>query len=297
MRVGLASVVRHLEIAESHFDRARNEENDDYLNDAVYRANQAYEGSLKEAWRVLIGSDPNKKKTFELERGLKKSGVLTERARNLLQNYREQWRNPSTHDHTLLFGSQDAFLALWSAIAFATVLLDQIITKLSEREANSSVELLAAAAADAGPPNRPLAEHLVDFANTPRAFIRSDGRLRSEAELIGWLSAYTKLTDRSISVETYPKLEAGIQPDLILTRGRERMVVELKRGRGGKAFLGSATAQLLGYLKELQIKEGALIVAPSADFQSMESWVDIYEEGGQTLYRIVVIVPSGFSHF
>ena len=54
---GLRSVILHIEMAERHFENGK--KGDDYrlFTDVIYRSNQAYEGSLKEAYQVLTGKN------------------------------------------------------------------------------------------------------------------------------------------------------------------------------------------------------------------------------------------------
>ena len=75
---GLVSVISHIEIAERHLDRGKKGE--DYLfTDAIYRTNQAFEGSLKEAYRVLTGNQPGKLTPFKIEQYFVQNSILKER--------------------------------------------------------------------------------------------------------------------------------------------------------------------------------------------------------------------------
>ncbi len=58
---GIKAAVRHIEVAERHLTRSRKEQEDDLLNDVVYRSNQAFEGMLKEAYSVFTETDAGKK--------------------------------------------------------------------------------------------------------------------------------------------------------------------------------------------------------------------------------------------
>jgi hypothetical protein len=51
--VGLKAVVQHAQAAVRHLERGQKERDETAFTDAVYRTNQAFEGSLKEAYRVL----------------------------------------------------------------------------------------------------------------------------------------------------------------------------------------------------------------------------------------------------
>ncbi|HST57341.1 MAG TPA: hypothetical protein VLK84_01560, partial [Longimicrobium sp.] len=132
---GLRAAVRHVEVAERWLLRARREQEDDLLNDVIYRTNQAFEGMLKEAYQVFTGADGGKLRPHDIERYFLDNKVLTQRALQLFSNYRRDWRNASTHDHRLFFKEQEALLAIVSVTAFSLILLDQIIERVSyERE-------------------------------------------------------------------------------------------------------------------------------------------------------------------
>ena len=120
---GVLSVVSHIEIAERHYGGGKN--GDDYLyNDVIYRCNQAFEGSLKEAYRIITGNDPNKLTPHKIEKYFEQNSVLRERVLSLFTNYRTEWRNKSTHDYKLYFSEQEAFLAIVSISAFINILFD-----------------------------------------------------------------------------------------------------------------------------------------------------------------------------
>lgn len=51
---GISSLISHIEIAERHYENGKS--GDDYLfTDVIYRSNQAFEGILKEAYRIISG--------------------------------------------------------------------------------------------------------------------------------------------------------------------------------------------------------------------------------------------------
>jgi hypothetical protein len=59
---GLRAVKSHIDAAVRHFARAQTEGDDPLFTDAIYRCNQAFEGSIKEAYRILANKDPQKKR-------------------------------------------------------------------------------------------------------------------------------------------------------------------------------------------------------------------------------------------
>ena len=122
---GISSVVSHIEIAERHYENGKL--GDDYLfNDVIYRSNQAFEGALKEAYRIITGMTPNRITPHQIEKYFEENNILKERVLQLFTNYRTEWRNKSTHDYKLYFSEQEAFLAIVNISAFINILLDQM---------------------------------------------------------------------------------------------------------------------------------------------------------------------------
>src|SRR5687768_12024943 len=124
---GLKAVLLHIETAVAHRDRGQDTPDDTAFTDTIYRTNQAFEGGLKEAYRVLTGKTPEKKTPSQIEEYFTSNVIFRPRVLSQFKNYRTEWRNPSTHDHQLDFDASEALLAIVSVCAFANVLLDQII--------------------------------------------------------------------------------------------------------------------------------------------------------------------------
>jgi len=100
---GLWAVLIHVEAAFKHLSRGQELADESLFTDAIYRTNQAFEGSIKEAYRVLAASDPAKLRPFDIENYLDKNKVFKTRVLAQFKNYRTEWRNPSAHDYTLMF--------------------------------------------------------------------------------------------------------------------------------------------------------------------------------------------------
>src|SRR6266478_6573129 len=128
---GLSAVIKHVEVGTRHLKRAQRSKDDSAFTDAIYRSNQAFEGSLKEAYRVLAGKDPSRESPNSIASYLEKQNVLKPRVLAQFGNYRTEWRNPSTHDYKLKFDEDEALLAIVTVSAFAIVLMDQIAEQLS----------------------------------------------------------------------------------------------------------------------------------------------------------------------
>lgn len=150
-RTGLNAVKLHVGTAIKHLTRGEAENDETAFTDAILRCNHAFEGSVKEAFRVLAGSDPTKKTPASIEIFLKEGGVLRPKVLAQFENYRKEWRNPSTHDYLLDFDASEALLAIVSVTVFAVVLCDQIRGKLAFIAAQEQGEHLAAAGENALP--------------------------------------------------------------------------------------------------------------------------------------------------
>ena len=73
---GLKAVLLHIETAFRHLSRGQETDDDTAFTDAIYRTNQAFEGSVKEAYRVLAGHDPAKKRPFDIENYLEQNNIF-----------------------------------------------------------------------------------------------------------------------------------------------------------------------------------------------------------------------------
>jgi len=127
---GLTAIVRHVEAAIRHYDRAGKGDDEDAYTDCIYRTNQVYEGSLKEAFRILSSNPPAKKTLFDIEKYFDSDNKIRSRVLKQMTRYREDYRNPSTHDYKLDFDENEALLAILSVSAFAKLLVSQMKAKI-----------------------------------------------------------------------------------------------------------------------------------------------------------------------
>jgi hypothetical protein len=79
---GLKAVLSHIETAFRHLSRGQESDDDTAFTDAIYRTNQAFEGSVKEAYRVLAGQDPSRKRPYDIENYLERNNVFRSRVLN-----------------------------------------------------------------------------------------------------------------------------------------------------------------------------------------------------------------------
>ncbi|RMU66446.1 hypothetical protein ALP25_05495 [Pseudomonas syringae pv. syringae] len=140
--LGLMALLAHVEVAYKHLKRGQKNSDDSAFTDAVYRTNQAFEGGLKEAYGVLAKKKLDKTRIFDIEQFFSKSNVFRKRVLDQFTNYRQEWRNPSTHDHKLDFSESEAFLAIVSVTAFSCLLVDEIALQLARDREEEAAKLL-----------------------------------------------------------------------------------------------------------------------------------------------------------
>lgn len=253
---GLRAVKLHIDAAVRHFIRAQAENDEPLYTDAIYRCNQAFEGSTKEAYRVLASKDPQKKTPADIEKFLASSNLLRKKVLDQFTNYRREWRNPSTHDYTLDFDEDEALLAIVSVTVFAIVLCDQIESKIAFN-----------AAAAATPATNLIVSHeepILDLvANVVMAFGANhvDSKemslspvknyYRLEGELAGYLSSALSSVN-GLEVVQNQKISER-EADIVVKRGSEFVVVELKNASMSgniNVIMQRATAQAASYVRE-----------------------------------------------
>jgi hypothetical protein len=265
---GLRSVLRHIDAAYKHFERGQSAGDESAFTDAIYRTNQAFEGSIKEAYRVLTGKDPQKSKPYDIEKYLEEEKIFRDRVLFQFTNYRQQWRNPSTHDYNLDFDEDEAFLAIISVSAFTKLLVDQITEQLAFLATKDNL-------ADRGAELR--AEHLstqflIDrvaclFLEFARYYADNESSvpIESEAQLTGALTGFISSVAPEINPTT-GRIARSTRPhyiDMIVEKDKEQVIVELKRGKHD-GLIEQGLSQLLTYLSATKAKS-ALLFLYSAD--------------------------------
>lgn len=225
--IGLNSVFTHIKRAESLLNLAQAQEDDQYFTDVIYRTNHSYEGILKESFRVLTGKNEDRKTPYQIEKHLLEHELLNERVIELLTNYREKWRNPSTHDHNLFFTYDEAFLAIMSISSFVHVFMTQILEKVYYKKEKTAVKN-ELSKIQKGIENDYKNFALKDKVKTilqafgKRNITKTDEevrRSRFETEIIGSLTAYIEALDKNIKIDVEPIIKSGnrqLRPDLIL---------------------------------------------------------------------------------
>lgn len=297
---GISSVVSHIEIAETHYENGK--AGDDYLfNDVIYRSNQAFEGALKEAYRIIAGKSPDKLTPHKIEKYFEENSVLKERVLQLFTNYRTEWRNKSTHNYKLYFSEQEAFLAIVNISAFINILLDQMVEKRAyDLEADALKKSPVSRPLDFE--NKLLSERLVDLLLT---FSREVPDIASgtaipritEVELIGSLTAFINSLAEDIEVFPeflIPRKEGGRRyiADFFLQINEEKLIIEIKNILHGiSRALNGGTEQLLHYLTASGITSGILYIPPLVKDEELEV-IKLTKVVGDISYNLIQIYPK-----
>lgn len=292
---GLKAVLLHIETAFRHLSRGQESDDDTAFTDAIYRTNQAFEGSIKEAYRVLADKDPAKKRPYDIESYLEQNNVFRSRVLSQLTTYRTEWRNPSAHDYMLDFDENESFLAIVSVSAFACLLLDQIAERLAfkKSQAEAEAQKVVLAASLKGTQEADLlvrvTELLTQFCSRHLSPFISSAR-QSEVQVIGALHGFLSSTAPELQVQTEATLGAkrSFHADLLIARGDDRIVVELKRVFMRRNY-ENAIAQVAHYLLISGIKCGVLLFLPEEPSEMDKVEVRVAGIDG----RLVVLTPLG----
>ncbi|MFM1711842.1 hypothetical protein [Aeromonas salmonicida] len=230
---GLKATLSHVETAFRHLTRGQKDEDQTAFTDAVYRTNQAFEGAIKEAYRVLTKKSPENVRPFDIESYFSKSGVFRQRVLAQFTNYRTEWRNPSTHDYKLDFNESEAFLAIVSVTAFCCLLLDEIAQQLAhDKEVAAVQEIVGKVRNEANLINGDLLTRTVEALKL--YFLRHANEQVKKSTTSQWLGSVSGFLSALIpdaKITTDASLGVGkfqITADLILERGTEKVIVEIK---------------------------------------------------------------------
>lgn len=260
--LGIGAVTQHIEVATKHLLRGQDTTDDTAFTDAIYRTNQAFEGSLKEAYRVLAAKDPSRETPNNIESYLQQQNLLRPRVLAQFTNYRREWRNPSTHDYRLDFDEDEALLAIVTVAAFAIVLIDQITERIAFDRARAATQAPAAAAQTAEPLIEQLfrlSEQFVPAFNQAH-LDRTDIR---ETEITGAFAGFlsTSLPDLNTQMEGKLLPDHHERADLLVALGQERVLIEMKRSRfAGRLGLQNGLQQVSHYMALSGLSDAILFV-------------------------------------
>jgi hypothetical protein len=251
--VGLRSVERHVEAAFRHLERGKRDRDDSAFFDSILRSNHAFEGSLKEAYRVLAGKDPENARPFDIESYLESNSLLHARVLSMFTGYRKEWRNPSTHDHRLSFNESEAFIATVTVCAFACLLCDQIAERLAFEATKLEAERhRAGLAPEIAKVNEPLRVRVASALLTFGTSYEPEGRYGEETarHLVGAASGFLAGLMPDCQVSSEERLLDGRpeRADVVVRKGDQRVIVEFKHSHWSRSLLYELLGQLEHYM-------------------------------------------------
>lgn len=268
----LDSVFTHIERAEYYYFQGKKDAN--FFNDVIYRSNQAYEGALKESYKVLAEKtidEVENKTPNQIEKYFESNNIFRDRVLQLFTNYRQEWRNKSTHDYKLFFDESEAFIALSTVNSFVHLLLKQIQEKLAylkEQKLLYEEKEIVTEIIESVNKKESLSEMLISLLvlfsrNNGKKFIDSPKEYR-ELELLGLINAYLDSIGIFTSVQREPKISIGskiYRPDFIIEKENEILLLEILKIRAWGSVVRNAENQILLYMQSMNIKNGILFIA------------------------------------
>ncbi len=227
--IDLSYIIVHISRAEKYFELGREKKEPEYYNDVIYRTNQAYEGGLRCAYKILLEKDHALKSTYQIEEELNKENILNKRVKNMFSIYRNDWRNQSTHHYDFVCDQSEALMAINNVESFIYLLLDQIKEKDSYLYAKlKSKDSKKISFKDF------VLQKLVLF---PSIFYQSlknkNEESLTEIELMKGIENYLKKLDSEIEIFSEYPLKTNLhmnrsKVDFYLKKGKEEQYIELK---------------------------------------------------------------------
>lgn len=292
--LGLQAVLLHIETASNHLLRGREQEDETAFTDAIYRTNQAFEGSLKEAYRVLAERNPEKERSFDIEIFFERNDVFRQRVLAQFTSYRIEWRNPSAHDYKLDFDESEAFLAIVSVAAFACLILDLITKRLSyvQVKTEADTKQLEIQERLAGTEKSDLlnrtTEILREFSHQQSSF-NIDGSKLTAIQVTGQLAGFfaSAAPDLEILSEYKISSETPAIADLIISDKNSRVLIELKRAGNGRQLVDAGVAQVERFMILSDIKAAVLFL-----FSDFGGKLDVQERISSNVDGKILILKS-----
>ncbi len=292
---GIKAVLAHIEVAEKRFQSAKRDRDNSLYTDVIYRTNQAFEGILKEGYTILANKDSSKVSSNDIEKYLLDNHVFKERVMELFKNYRQNWRNPSTHNHQLFFSEEEAFLAIVTVSAFTYILFDQILEKLSYQEEKANIDIQA----------KEIRKSLVKYSELEpiekiRAIleklfleIRHDKKFveRTESQQRGLVSGFLASIEPDIKIDFEPKITKDprwFPLDFICDLDGQRIVLQLNRNKIDLRFEPLDFPEIEKWLLANEIKRAVLFYFP---VEPTDEPLTTIPNGETGTVKIIAITP------
>lgn len=266
--LGLMAMLAHVEVAYRHLKRGQKDADESAFTDAVYRTNQALEGGLKEAYGVLAKKKSlDKSRIFDIEQYFSQSNTFRKRVLDQFTNYRQEWRNPSTHDHKLDFSDSEAFLAIVSVTAFSCLLVDEMASQLARDREKEAAKLLAKTIRS----RADFAEG--DLLDRVATALKSYFTLRSVEELksnshpqwLGSVAGFLSILFPDADVLSEAQIDGGNRKfvaDILVKSGNQSVIVEIKN-RINILTYKSMLAQLENVIASAGHRNGIVFYLPT----------------------------------
>lgn len=297
--VYLDKIYNHIDRAEKYYLQGQTDEH--YFNDVIYRSNQAFEGALKEAYKVLANkteTELQKTTPYKIENHFRDNLIFRDRVLQLFENYRQEWRNKSTHDYKLIFDENEAFIALTSVSSFVHLLLKQIQEKLAfdneqkrlllQQDKLKEIQQAILAKGET------LAEKVVKVVTE---FVERNENITIqpvlEIEILGMLHGFLSMANEDLQIAREPKLEINnkhLRPDFVIEYSDEKIVLEVRR-RFERQKLKEATDQLIDYLQATETTDGIIYFIKTVEGKPVVS-VDRQEHIRDEKKYIVFIITT-----
>lgn len=288
-------IFNHLIRAEIYYSKGKSD--DHFYNDVIYRTNQAFEGALKEAFKVLGNKkdeEISRITTNEIEKYLKNANIFKERVLKLFENYRQEWRNKSTHDYKLILDENEAFLALINVSSFVHLLLRQIQEKLSyeiELKKENTEETISETHKIINRKDYKLVDKVLKLL---ALFIKEQDNLENlpEFEINGKLNAFFEKADERFTIHREFKYDIGnisIRPDFVIEYDNEKIILEIKRKQREGKFKDDMD-QLTSYLTVTGLKNGILFFAASKIENGQLQVIENNVSAKEMKYNIYIVV-------
>jgi hypothetical protein len=279
--LGMRAVLQHVQVALNHLNRGEKTGDETAFTDAIYRTNQAFEGSLKEAYRVLTGADPSKLRPYDIENHFQSARVLRPRVLSQLTTYRTEWRNPSAHDYQLDFDEDEALLAIVSVCAFAIVLVDQMAEKIGFNDAKAAAAASTLGTPAAGPLVEQLVAALEAFVYKPPVEAADEPVPRGY--LVGALSGYLTVAVPGVTIESDKRFgdkDEVVTVDIIASRAsQDRVVIELRRSVLFTFFRQTQVTRLVRHMTLTEAKFAILYTPKMRPGEMIREDTDLRNEG------------------
>lgn len=292
---GLTAIVRHVEAAIRHYDRAESSDDEDAFTDCIYRTNQVYEGSLKEAYRILSGQSPTKKTLFEIEKYFDGDSSIRSRVVQQMTRYREDYRNPSAHDYKLDFDENEAMLAILSVSAFAKLLVAQMKSRIEADTLREDPNFKPVAKVQQK--SASLADFAQELAHSLHRFLNDDAETSAllSREPLALVTAFLEKSGLQVTRNVYMEADSDwMEWDMIVTnKSGFRVPVEVKTSRGRYSPLIAASR--VDQVRRFALAGGfefALLVEGAG---RGEKYIcdEVIKTGSLTLYRVGRFVDLG----